>query len=122
MLKEEFERLTCQKWKDEEFNAINVAYEELDNMTKQEFCSTLLSNSWKLVADLGKLARQNRKKSEARKHALQEVGTFVFSDDTESAKRVVKNRLGLVECIKIKLKNGVSLDDDELRYVFTIIL
>lgn len=121
MLKEELEKLTCSKCEDEEFNAINVAYEELDNMTKQEFCSTLLNNSWKLVADLGKLARQNREKSEAHKHALQEVGTFVFSDDTESAKRVVKNRLGLVESIKIKLKNGVSLDDDELRYVFTII-
>lgn len=121
MLKEEFERLTCQKWKDEDFDAINIAYEELDNMTKQEFCSTLLRNSWRLVSELGKLVRESRVKSEEYKHALQEVGTFVFADDTASAKYVLTNKLGLRECVKIKLENDIALNDNEKLFVFSLI-
>lgn len=121
MLKEEFERLTCKECKDEEFNAINIAYEELNNMTKREFCSTLLSNSWKLVAMLGKLVRENRAKMEAYKNALKEVGTFVLANDAESAKDVLVKKLGMVECMKIKLENGIALNDAELRYLFNVI-
>lgn len=117
MLKEEFEKLMGCEYDDEEFDGLNKACEELNDMSEQDFCATLLDDPERLVSVLGKLLRESRMKNEKYLHALQELSTFVFFWGGDERKRILRDVFGKTECTKMKLMKNIELDDDEKQYI-----
>lgn len=71
-------KLMGRNYDDEAFDGLNKAYEELDGMSEQDFCATLMDDPEWLVSVLGKLLSESRTKNEKYLHALQELGIFVL--------------------------------------------
>lgn len=117
MLKEEFKKLMGRNYDDEEFDGLNKACEELNDMSEQDFCATLMDDPEWLVSVLGKLLRESRMKNEKYLHALQELSPFVFFWGGDERKRILRDVFGKTECIKMKIKGNIELDDDEKQYI-----
>lgn len=117
MLKEEFKKLMGRNYDDEEFDGLNKACEELDDMSEQDFCATLMDDPEWLVSVLGKLLRESRMKNEKYLHALKELSPFVFFWGGDECKSIIRDIFGKTECIKIKLMKNIELDDDEKQYI-----
>lgn len=117
MLKEEFKKLMGRNYDDEEFDGLNKACEELNDMSEQDFCTTLMNDPEWLVSVLGKLLRESRTKNEKYLHALKELSMFVFLWDGDKHNSIIRDVFCKTEYIKMKIMKNIELDDDEKQYI-----
>lgn len=117
MLKEEFKKLMGRNYDDEEFDGLNKACEELNDMSEQDFCTTLMDDPEWLVSVLGKLLRESRTKNEKYLHALKELSMFVFLWDGDKHNSIIRDVFCKTEYIKMKIMKNIELDDDEKQYI-----
>ena len=117
MQKQEFKKLMGRNYDDEAFDGLNKAYEELDDMSEQEFCEILKDDPEWLVSVLGKLLHESRTKNEKYLHALKELSLFVFLWGGDKHNSIIRDVFGKAECIKMKLMKNIELNDDEKQYI-----
>lgn len=120
MLKKEFLELTHKtdsEVSDEDYSRIEALYNELDDMSEQEFCKlytkdipSLLSEAAKLIRDL----REHIVKLQDDKKTLTQ--RFIENDNYDDLKGVYTT----AEIIKIKISDGDNLPDftdEEVDYM-----
>lgn len=120
MLKKEFLELTHKtdsEVSDEDYSRIEALYNELDDMSEQEFCKlytkdipSLLSEAAKLIRDL----REHIVKLQDDKKTLTQ--RFIENDNYDDLKGVYTT----AEIIKMKIDEDhmlVNLTDDEIDYI-----
>lgn len=117
MFKKEFLELTHKtdnEVSDEDYQKIESLYNELPDMSKQDFCDLLMNDVASLLAEAAKEIREvqvHAGQLEIDKERLTEgILTYEYTDALHMV-------YGLKGAIKMKLDRGLNLDVDEAKYV-----
>lgn len=117
MLKKEFLELTHKtdnEVSDEVYQKIEALYNELPDMSKQDFCDLLINDLPNLFLKVATAIRDMQKYAKKIKDDKAKLTEGIFSYEFTDALHTV---YGLKGTIKMKLDRGLNLDVDEAKYV-----
>lgn len=124
MLKEEFKNLTgINEISDEEYKRLEVIYEELPDISKEEFCAMYKNLDFscilKWAVDLAISKRYAEIDRDKWEKSANTIATDVVLEHNDLSKGDAYDILGTSKAIKVKILNRKPslLDEQDLKYI-----
>lgn len=122
MLKEEFLNLTgLKKISDDEYRNLELVYEELGNIDKEEFCTMYRNKDFNQLirwcTDLVYAKMSLANDLDNTKQDANRLASFLLLGDEKNALGKAREILGTKKCILMKAEEGMKLSVDEIQYL-----
>lgn len=127
MTKEEFQKLTTIfEMSDEDFDRVNSAYMELENMGKQDFCLLYTENMPRLLGMLAGVISKYRREARKNIDCIDVITPFLlkaYHEDTQEplleAWDTIERTVGERKTILYKVKYSDMFSDKDYEYLVT---
>lgn len=125
MTKEEFQNLTTIfEMSDEDFEKVNSAYMELENMGKQDFCKLYIEDSPRLFGMLAGVISRYRREARKNIDCIDIIAPFLlkaYHEDTQEslleALDTIERTVGERKTILYKVKYSDIFSDKDYEYL-----